>query len=844
MKLHQDSKFDEVFFLIMKKTIALFLFVLFALTSSIFAQTKVSGIVVDKSNRPVPFANIAFQNSTEGVVSNEDGLFYLESPKTYKVIVVTSVGFSDKEIVLEKSVTYKLTVQLSEVLSLNEVVIYSGKTSKKNNPALDILRKIWERRRKNGLHLFRQYQMEKYEKVEFDLNTIDSAYMKKKLFKGMEFIFNQVDTSKITGKTYLPIFINEALSDVYGDNQINKVKVKTKANKTSGFNGNQQILAFVDDLYSDFDIYDNHLTFFDKSFTSPLSKTGIDVYNYVLRDSSFIDDKWCYNIVFYPRRKNELTFKGDFWVSDTTFAIKNINMAATKSANINWVKDIYIEQEFEVMNDSVFLLTKDYMMTDFALNKKDKSKGIYGKRTTFYRDHKFNIEKPEKFYQEEVNYLDKEVYNKSEEFWEENRFEKLTKDEKGVYKMLDTLQTVKKFQRLYSLVEILDSGYINYNGLDFGPIYAMVGQNSVEGLRLRTGLRTYFGPNDPWRLQSYIAYGFKDDKIKYGVTGKWMVNDKKRIILSAGNRRDIEQIGASLTTTNDVLGRNYASSGLITVGSNNKLTNVSLSNVQIEIEPIKNLTFATGVSYKTLISASPEFSLDYYTDLSQTTLKSQVKQSEVNLQVEYTPNKKPIAFGVERDVADSPYTTLFMIYSQGFKNLFSSDFDYKKLQLYYKQPVIIGPLGRSNVTVEMGKTFGYIPLGLMSVVPGNQSLFDIANTFSNLQYYEFVADQYVTFKWDHDFHGRFFGRIPFMRKLNWRENIGFKSVYGTVSDENRMINASGLVYNAPEKVYWEYSAGIGNIFKFFRVDFSWRGNYLEMPTANKFAVKVSLGFYF
>ena len=844
MKLHQDSKFDEVFFLIMKKTIALFLFVLFALTSSIFAQTKVSGIVVDKSNRPVPFANIAFQNSTEGVVSNEDGLFYLESPKTYKVIVVTSVGFSDKEIVLEKSVTYKLTVQLSEVLSLNEVVIYSGKTSKKNNPALDILRKIWERRRKNGLHLFRQYQMEKYEKVEFDLNTIDSAYMKKKLFKGMEFIFNQVDTSKITGKTYLPIFINEALSDVYGDNQINKVKVKTKANKTSGFNGNQQILAFVDDLYSDFDIYDNHLTFFDKSFTSPLSKTGIDVYNYVLRDSSFIDDKWCYNIVFYPRRKNELTFKGDFWVSDTTFAIKNINMAATKSANINWVKDIYIEQEFEVMNDSVFLLTKDYMMTDFALNKKDKSKGIYGKRTTFYRDHKFNIQKPEKFYKEEVNYLDKEVYNKSEDFWEENRFEKLTKDEKGVYKMLDTLQTVKKFQRLYSLVEILDSGYINYNGLDFGPIYAMVGQNSVEGLRLRTGLRTYFGPNDPWRLQSYIAYGFKDDKIKYGVTGKWMVNDKKRIILSAGNRRDIEQIGASLTTTNDVLGRNYASSGLITVGSNNKLTNVSLSNVQIEIEPIKNLTFATGVSYKTLISASPEFSLDYYTDLSQTTLKSQVKQSEVNLQVEYTPNKKPIAFGVERDVADSPYTTLFMIYSQGFKNLFSSDFDYKKLQLYYKQPIIIGPLGRSNVTVEMGKTFGYIPLGLMSVVPGNQSLFDIANTFSNLQYYEFVADQYVTFKWDHDFHGRFFGRIPFMRKLNWRENIGFKSVYGTVSDENRMINASGLVYNAPEKVYWEYSAGIGNIFKFFRVDFSWRGNYLEMPTANKFAVKVSLGFYF
>lgn len=686
--------------------------------------------------------------------------------------------------------------------------------------------------------------MEKYEKIEFDLNSIDSAYMKRKLFKGMEFIFDQVDTSKVTGKTYLPIFINEALSDVYGDNTLKKVKEKTKANKTSGFNGNQQILSFVNDLYSDFDVYDNHLTFFDKSFTSPLSTTGIDVYNYVLRDSSYVDNKWCYNIVFYPRRKNELTFKGDFWVSDTTFAIKNINMAATKSANINWVKDIYIEQEFEVVNDSVFLLTKDYMMTDFALNKKEKSKGVYGKRTTFYRDHKFNIPKPEKFYKDEVNYLDKQIYNKSEEYWDENRFENLTKDEKGVYKMLDTLQSVKKFQKIYSLVEILDSGYINYGNLDFGPIYAVVGKNIVEGLRLRTGVRTYFGPNDPWRLQSYIAYGFKDDKFKYGLTGKWMVEKKKRIIISAGIRRDIEQIGASLTSTNDVLGRNYASSGLLTFGSNEKLTNVNLSNIQVEIEPVKNLTFGTGVSYRTLVSGTPVFSLDYYTDLSQTTIKSQVKQSEFNLQVEYTPNRKTIAYGVERDYADSPFTSLFVTYSQGFKGLLSSDFNYKKLQLYYKQPIIIGPLGRSNITVEMGKTFGYIPLGLMSIVPGNQSIFSISNTFNNLQFYEFLADQYVTFNWDHDFQGRFFARIPFMRKLNWRENIGFKSVYGTVSDENRTINASGLVYNAPEKVYWEYSAGIGNIFKFFRIDFSWRGNYLEMPEANKFAVKVSLGFYF
>jgi hypothetical protein len=828
----------------MKKIIVFSLVCLFLQAGALLAQTKVSGIIVDKTNLPIPFANIAFKGSSEGTVANEDGRFYLESQKLYKVLVINSVGFSDREITLEKSVNYNLRIKLNEAENLKEVVIFTGKTSKKDNPALEILRKIWERKRKNGLSQFDQYEMKKYEKVEFDMNTIDSAFMKNKLFKGMEFIFDHVDTSRVTGKTYLPIFINESLYDVYGNNKLNKVKEKLTAYKNSGFSNNQQIMSFVKDLYSNYDIYNNYLTFFDKSFTSPLSTTGIDVYNYVLKDSAYIGKKWCYNIVFYPRRKNELTFKGDFWVNDSTFAIKKINMAVTRSANINWVKEIYIEQEFDVQNDSIFLLTRDYMMSDFALNKKEESKGVYGKRTTLYDNHIFNKEKPEAFYREEVSYIDNAVYNKSDEYWEENRFEKLNKDERGIYKMLDTLQSVKKFQQIYSVVEILGSGYVQVGHFDYGPIFSSFGFNEVEGVRLRTGGRTYFGPNDTWRLQGYTAYGFKDDKFKYGLSGKWMVDKKKRIILSAGNRRDIEQIGASLTTTNDVLGRSFASSSVFSSGSNGKLTNINLTNVGVEIEPIKNLTFQSGFSYRTLQSASETFSLDYYTDASQTITKSDVKQSEVNFQVEYTPNRKTIGYAVERDNVDSPFSRFYLNYSHGFKGLLDSDFQYEKIQLYYKQPIIIGPLGRTNVIVEVGKTFGTIPLGLMSVIPGNQTYFTIENTFSNLNFYEFVTDQYATLEWNHNFSGRLFARIPFMRKLNWREIIGVKGVYGTISDANREINASGLIYNAPERGYWEYSAGIGNIFKVFRIDFSWRGNYLNIPDTNRFAVKGSFGFYF
>ena len=208
------------------------------------------------------------------------------------------------------------------------------------------------------------------------------------------------------------------------------------------------------------------------------------------------------------------------------------------------------------------------------------------------------------------------------------------------------------------------------------------------------------------------------------------------------------------------------------------------------------------------------------------------------------PNRKTIGYGVERDVVDNPYSRFFINYSHGFKGVLNSDFKYEKLQLYYKQPIIIGPLGRTNITMELGKTFGTIPLGLMSVIPGNQTYFTIENTFSNLNFYEFVSDQYATLKWDHNFNGRIFSRIPFMRKLNWREIIGVRGVYGSVSNANRAINSSGLDYTAPENMYWEYSAGIGNIFKVFRIDFSWRGNYLNAPDATKFAIKGAFGFHF
>lgn len=823
-----------------------FYFIFLFLIQLLNAQTKVSGVVLDEKNKPISYSTVAFKNSPEGVMTDENGKFYLESKKNYPILVVSNLGYSSKEITLNGEHNYDLKIVLSADKEIEAVTVYSGKTSKKDNPALDILRKIWERKKKNGLHQFEQYKYDKYEKIEFDINSIDSTFMKNKIFKNLEFVFKHVDTSDVTGKNFLPIFINETLSEVYGDNINKKTKEVLKANKYSGFGNanNDGVNAFLKDLYADYDIYKNYLKFFDKDFVSPLSRTGIQVYNYVLADSSYIDNKWCYKIVYYPRRKNELTFKGDFWVNDTTYAIKNINLTASRSANINWVRDIYIEQEFEVLNDSVFLLKRDHMMTDFAMTKKEKANGMYGKRTTLFKNHNFNEKKDDKFYREEVNQFNKEAYTKDDEFWEENRFESLNSNEKGIYDMLDTLKTVPKFKRIYNLVSILGSGYIQVGKFDIGPIFSTFGYNDVEGQRIRLGGRTYFGPNDYWRIQGYTAYGFKDDKFKYGLLGRVMLNKKNRLILSAGNRRDVEQIGVSLTTSNDVLGRSFASSSFFSSGTNNKLTNINLTTVGLEIEPVKNLNFQTTLSYRTLESASSEFKLDYFTDNTFTNTASKIKQSEINFMVDYTPKRKMVGYGVDRIEVDYNYPRLFLSYSQGLKGVLDSDFSYSKVQFYYRQPLLIGGFGRLFSTLEVGKTFGAVPLGLMNVIPGNQSYFIIDNTYNLLNYYDFVADQYTSLHLEHNFNGKLFARVPMLRKLNWREIIGIKAVYGSVSDENKAINASGLNYVAPVDGYLEYHAGIGNIFKVARIDCAWRGSYFDMPEARNFTVRVGFGFYF
>jgi len=521
-------------------------------------------------------------------------------------------------------------------------------------------------------------------------------------------------------------------------------------------------------------------------------------------------------------------------------------MHASRSANINWVKEIYLEQEFTVLSDSVFLMKRDHMMSDFALTKKDKKQGIYGRRTTIYDNYQFNIEKENGFYSKrsKADY-DLSIFTKDDDYWKKNRLEKLSEKEIGIYKLIDTLQTNKTFNRLYTLTEVLASGYWQFiPGFDFGPVYSTFGMNDVEGFRLRLGGRSYIKDSDRFRVQGYGAYGFDDEKFKYGFAAKYLIDRKHRMIISAGNRNDVEQTGVSLTTTNNVLDRSFASSSLFSRGDNYRLTKLNLTNIGIEFDPAKNITLRAGGTYKELESAAPnEFNINYFDENGN--IKSSIKQTELDFAIKYTPGKKSGGFGVDQQIANiGRYPIFYLSYIKGVKGLLDSDFDFNKLQFYYKQRFQIGGLGKLKYTFEVGKTFDEVPLSLLNVVPGNQSPLMAARSFDLLDYYEFVTDQYAAMHLEHNFNGRLFSRIPLLKSLHLREIVGIRGVIGSISDKNIAKNASTFVYQAPEQVYWEYHVGVGNILKLLRVDFVFRGSHHDLPGATNFAIKGGIDFEF
>ncbi|TDQ22685.1 DUF5686 family protein [Tenacibaculum caenipelagi] len=813
------------------------------------AQLTLQGKVVDEFNSPIPFVNVVLKNTNYGTTTDENGKFYLKTRKYRGNLEISFIGFQTQTIKVSQKTKFLNIVLKEGTNELEEVIIVSKpkkRLKKKENPAYRILKEIWKRKRKNGLDLVDYYQYKKNTSIEIGLNNLDTLFLKKIFKNEYKQAIKEVQYDSDGINYYIPIFLNEQVSKVYGDNKNNNTREDIEAEKSEGLGAQGYVFDRMSKTFQNVDIFKNNINLLQKPFISPLSTNGFDTYDYVLYDSIVDNNKKLYNIYFFPRRDGDLAFQGNFWVVDKNFSIKKLKMKVHKSINLNFVRGLSFEKEFEVRNDSIYIPTKNAYEGDFTfIDKNESNKGLTIKKNITFQDYILNKPYPEAFYTQEIVKIRPDQYKKEKTYWDSIQ----SNESKKTHKLIENVKSKKQIKHLTGLINTVASGYINTNtGIQIGPLWTAFANNQIEGIRTKMGFRTFVTKDDRFRLSGHIAYGFKDKKTKYGAEARYLLSYKPRISVGAAYQKDIEQLGSTLFNTSQLLGRSFGTTALFSRGDNFFLSNIEkiASNFDYQIQ--NNLHIGFNFTHAKIKSASEEnFSMNYIDESGNT--QSQVTNVNSDIYVSYTPGRFVYGLGVERQFGRNVFPTFVLNYKRGYKDFFNGTHEYDKIQFKYNQPILLSKFGILDATFEVGKTFGTVPIALLSPIPANQSFSLVKDTFTLLNYYDFVTDEYLAGHFEHHFNGYILNRIPLLKKLKLRSLVTFRAAYGSISKENMAINRSNINYNTPNKLYYEYSVGLENIgygnLRFLRIDAIWRSNY-SLPAGSvvaptpKFAIRIGV----
>lgn len=819
-------------------------FVLLTLVLSVHANsfsqnTIVSGKIVDAITRePLPFVNVIFKGTTVGGTTDFEGYYTISTSQKVDSIIVSFVGYNRLVSKVNGGATQQLNLSLSQGVSLLTVEVIAGE-----NPAHRIVRNIIANKKKNNSENLDAYQYEVYNKVEFDLNNISENFKKRKLLKPFSFIFDNIDsTTNAEEKPYLPVFMTESLSDFhYRKNPKTRNEV-IKASKVAGIE-NTSVSQFMGDMYQKVNVYNNSIVIFLKNFTSPISDNALLFYKFYLIDSMEIDGHRCYQLQIKPKRKQQLAFVGNIWVTDSAFAVKQLELSIVDDANINFINSTAIVQTYNQF-DGAWMLEKERIVIDFnpfpIEKKKQRMMGIYGRKTASYKNFKINSPKENDFYSLTENLkVNEDAFEQTKAFWTTNRHDSLSNNEKEVYRLVDTLQSLPVYRTWIDVIQLFVTGYKVKGNFEYGPYYSLYSFNPIEGNRFRFGGRTSNAFSKMYELSGYVAYGTLDEKFKYRLGIRAFVDKTPRTMVGMHIKNDNEILGQS---QNGFKADNILSS-LFRITPLRNLTNVKEVNAYVDRQWFSG--FSTKLSlYNRKMSPLGDFQYEYNSSQG-IQFKESITTSEVRFLTRFAYNEKFLSGVFDRTSLGTKYPILQAQYTLGVKDLFRGEYNYQKLGVNLSHRIRINPIGHLDYMLEYGKIWGLLPYPVLSLPGGNETYIYDPFAYNSMNYYEFATDEYASLSLSHHFGGFFFNRIPLMRKLKWREVVGGKALIGRVSGKNQqLLIFPDYLKQLNDGPYFEATAGIENILKIFRVDAIWRLSYLDSPKAIPFTIKASLQFTF
>lgn len=813
------------------------------------AQTIISGTVYDAQTREtIPFANVVFKQSTTGTITDIAGKYSLSTSRPTDTLIATCLGYDLAKTGIQKNSNQKIDFYLQPTsMQIEEVVVTPGE-----NPAFRILDNIKERKHLNNPDRFPSYSYKSYNKLRLDMNNIDQAFKDQRLMRDFQFVFDYVDSSEMFGKNYLPILISESVSQFYFQKNPSVEKEVIEAFKVSGIE-NSTISQFSGKMYQRFNVYENFITLFEPGFVSPIADFGRMYYKYYLEDSANIDGTWCHKIVFKPKRKKERTFYGYFWVADTSWAIKKIQLRVSSDVNINFMNDLVAINEYDKINDSIWFLSYEELLIDFNIN--DKSYGFFGRKQASYTNIELNTTIPPDVLKLNTNiYVDEETVFKADTFWHENRGIELSAEESNIYQMVDSVKQVPMYKTIYGIVDLLFDYYYEIGKFELGPYYTFYSYNPIEGHRVKFGARTNKHFNKTYRYGGYTAYGFGDQEFKYGLKVERLFDKNPRRILSFEYFHDIKQLGKS---SNSFLDDNILET-ILRRRPNYKLTMLDYYEGIYDHEWFQGFSNAFGIRYAEVF-ATPYVPFNAYNEQGGTTALNSVKTTEFTLKTHFAYQEKFMLGHFERTSLGSKYPSIDLDLTYAPKGLIGSDYEYLKVKLQFKDKVEINPIGYNRYQITLGQIFGQVAYPLLELHDGNETYAYDMYAHNMMNYYEFASDRYLGIWSEHHFQGFFLNRIPLIRKLELREVMSAKVLFGSLSEKNMQVmefpenlfwlndpnlNRENDIRILGVKPYVEAGLGVENILKLFRVEATWRLAYRSNPDIQNFGLRVMMQITF
>lgn len=817
--------------IIFNKIVFIVFFILASLHVSFAQLTRIRGKVIDADTKELlSFVTLAFKGTSIGTITDTKGEFFIETRGATDVLTVSYVGYDTKTVPIHKGQYQELKIELQPTsVAMEGVTIVPGE-----NPAHPILRKIIKNKWKNDPDRLSAYSYENYNKIEIDLNNVDDNMKKKKIFKQFQFVFNYVDTNAITGKTFLPVFISEAISDYHFQNSPRVEKEVIKATKISGVK-NESVSQFTGKVYQKINLYDNYINVFDQGLISPIADGGLFYYKYYLIDSAFLDHKWCYQISFKPKRKMEPTFTGDFWVNDTTWAIVKAQVRLAENVNLNFVKDLVASAEYQRINDTLWFPKQLSLFVDF--NLADKTTGFFGRKTTSYSNVKLNEPILDTIQALQNNVTIQEgAMDQSEKFWDKSRPFELTKKEAGIYQMVDSVKQVPMYKTFFDIVNMFVNYYYVVGYIEIGPYYKTYSFNEIEGNRFRVSGRTSNKFSKKIMFSTFLAYGDKDNRFKYGLGALYVIKKKPRQVVNLEYKSDIEQLGQSpYALTEDNL-----MTSILRRNPNYKLTLVNELSGYYQKEWFNGFSNTLHFSYRD-IYPSDSIPFNYISDNSKL---NKITNFSLTLNTRWLKDEKFVTGEFDRVSLGSKYPEINFEITGALKGVFGSKYTYAKLHLNYYHKFPINPFGFSRLILDAGKYFGTVPYPLLQLHEGNETYAFDRFAFNMMNYYEFASDQYGSITLEHHFQGFFLNHIPLMRRLKWREVATGKFLVGSISEKNMNVLHFPYGMGPVSKPYMEGGVGVENIFKVIRIDVLWRMTHLDNPNVERFGVRAGLQIIF